>query len=241
MNPRITAFLLITAAVLANVAFAALGSIFNYPDVLDDPAADVLASFGAHQGAVSAWFAVLALSAALLAPIAVGVRKLSSHPAMRIAVWVGVAAAAVQVIGLLRWPILVPGYAADGDTAAFQTASDILGTAIGETLGYALTAAWTALVITALGRSFAGRWFALLGGAAAALVLAGVISPLNLPLVDEANFLGYVLYSVWLIAFGVVLLARERRRRSTRSSSSPRPAQRLDSTVVARSAIRKDL
>ena len=73
MGPRLTALLLITAAVLANVAFAALGSTFNYPDVLDEPAGDVLASFRAHEGAVSTWFAVLAFSAALLAPIAVGV------------------------------------------------------------------------------------------------------------------------------------------------------------------------
>ena len=71
---------------LANLAFTALGSIFNYPDVLDEPAADVLASFRAHEGAVSAWFTVLALSAALMAPIAIGVGRLSSDPRMRIAV-----------------------------------------------------------------------------------------------------------------------------------------------------------
>ena len=35
---RLAASLLILAAVLANVAFTALGSIFNYPDVLDEPA-----------------------------------------------------------------------------------------------------------------------------------------------------------------------------------------------------------
>ena len=68
MNPKLTAGLLILAAVLANVAFTALGSIFNYPDVLDEPAGDVLASFRAHEGAVSAWFTVLALAAGLLAP-----------------------------------------------------------------------------------------------------------------------------------------------------------------------------
>jgi hypothetical protein len=130
---------------------------------------------------------------------------------MRIAVRVGIAAAVVQVIGLLRWPILVPGYAADGNAAAFRTASDVLGTAIGETLGYLLTALWTALVIAALGRRFAGRWFTVLGATAAALVLVGVLSPLDLPVVDTANFFGYVLWSLWLIAFGVVVLARERR------------------------------
>lgn len=221
MTPRPTAFLLITAAVLANVAFMALGSIFEYPDVLDHPASEVLAAFRAHEGAVSAWFSILALSAALLAPIAIGVRRLSSRPAMGVAMWVGIAAAVVQVIGLLRWPILVPGYAADGNASAFRTASDVLGTAIGETLGYALTAVWTALVIASLGRAFAGRWFVALGAASAVLVGVGVLSPLDLPVVDEANFIGYILYSLWLIAFGVALLVRERRARLVTAAGRP--------------------
>jgi len=211
MTPRITGSLLILAAVLATLAFAALGSIFNYPDVLDEPAADVLASFRAHEGEVSTWFSVLALSAALLGPIAVGVGRLSAARPMRIAVAVGIAAAVVQVVGLLRWPLLVPGFAADGDTDAFRLAGDVLGTAIGETLGYALTAAWTALVIAALGRHFAGRWFAVLGGVSAALVAVGVVSPLGLPVIDDANFIGYLLWSLWLVVFGAILLVRARR------------------------------
>jgi hypothetical protein len=220
MNPKLTAFLLITAAVLANVGFTALGSIFNYPDVLDEPAGQVLASFHDHQGAVSAWFTVLALSAALLAPIAIGVGRLSSTRTMRIATRVGIAAAVVQVVGLMRWPLLVPGYASDAVSGSpgvaanardsFSTASDILGTAIGETLGYFLTATWTVLVIVALGRRFAGRWFRALGFGAAALVLVGVLSPLDLPGIDAANFIGYVLWSAWLIAFGVLMIVRER-------------------------------
>jgi hypothetical protein len=228
MNRKLTASLLILAAVLANVAFTALGSIFNYPDVLDEPAGQVLASFRDHQGAVSGWFAVLALSAALLAPVAIGVGRLSPARAMRIAVPVGIAAAVVQVIGLLRWPILVPGYASDAASAnagvaadgrdAFTTASDILGTALGETLGYLLTATWTVLVVVALGRHFAGHWFPILGAASAALVVVGVLSPLGLPVIDTANFLGYVLWSVWLIAFAVVILLHERR------GTAPSPA-----------------
>jgi Domain of unknown function (DUF4386) len=230
MSPRLTAILMILAAVLANVAFTALGSTFSYPDVLDEPAGQVLASFREHETAVSAWFSILALSAALLAPIAIGVGRLSSDRAMRIAVPVGIAAAAVQVVGLLRWPILVPGYASDAASGsagvaasgrdAFTTASDILGTAIGETLGYLLTAAWTALVIIALGRRFAGRWFAVLGAASAGLVLAGVLSPLDLPVIDTANFVGYVLWSIWLIAFAVIVLVRERRAGASPSTSS---------------------
>ena len=231
MNLRLTASLLILAAVLANVGFTALGSIFNYPDVLNEPAGAVLADFRSHQTAVAGWFGVLAASAALLAPIALGVGRLSSARAMRIAVPVGIAAAVVQVVGLLRWPILVPGYASDAASAdasvaasardAFETVSTVLGTAIGETGGYLLTGVWTVLVVVALGRGYAGRWFASLGVASATLILAGVLSPLELPVIDTANFVGYVLWSVWLIAFGVVILARQRRSAATRSAAAP--------------------
>jgi hypothetical protein len=230
MNSKLTASMLILAAVLANVGFTALGSIFNYPDVLDEPAGEVLSAFRDHQNAVSGWFSVLALSAAMLAPIAIGVGRLSSQRAMRIAVPVGIAAAAVQVIGLLRWPILVPGYASDaassnagvaaGARDSFTTASNILGTAVGETLGYLLTATWTALVIVALGRRYAGRWFQALGAASAVLVLVGVLSPLGLPVIDAANFLGYILWSVWLIALAVVIVVHERRRATAPTSAA---------------------
>ena len=171
--------------------------MFGYPDVLKEPAADVLASFRASQFAVIAGFLGLALGAAMLAPVAVGVGRLSDSRVMRWAVPVGVAAAVVQVVGLLRWPLLVPGWAATdagADPAAaaaaresFGTANRILGNLVGETGGYLLTAAWTLLVLAALGTAFAGRWFVALGAVSAVLVLAGVLSPLDLPVVDTGQ------------------------------------------------------
>ena len=220
MNRKTTAVLLITAAVLTNAAFTVLGSVFNYPDVLKEPTSEILASFREHQGGVTFWFAVMAVSSALFAPIAIGVGRLSTHRAMRAAVPVGIAAAIVQVIGLSRWPLLVPGFAADAASAdpataaqaqdAFETAHRVLGNIVGESFGYLFTAAWTLLVLVALHRVLAGRWFTALGGGSAVLILAGLLSPLDLPLVDTANFVGYVLWSLWLIAFGVLLLRRPR-------------------------------
>ena len=69
-----------------------------------------------------------------------------------------------------------------------------------------MTATWTLLVLVALGRTIAGRWFTALGAVSAVLVLAGVLSPLDLPGIDLANFIGYVLWSVWLVVFGLLLL-----------------------------------
>ena len=71
------------------------------------------------------------------------------------------------------------------------------------------------LVLVALGRTFAGLWFVVLGGVPAGLIAAGVGSPLGVPGVDFANFLGYVLWSVWLLAFAGLLLLRRRPARVT--------------------------
>ncbi len=208
MTPRSTAALLVAAAVLVNAAFAGLGAVFDYPDVLKRPTGEVLALFVADQPAVTSWFLLLALGAAMLAPVAVGVGRLSDARTMRWAVPVGIAAAAVQVIGLLRWPLLVPGWAATGDEAAFTTANQVLGNLVGETGGYLLTAAWTGLVLAALGSAFAGRLFVVAGAVSALLILAGVLSPLDLPLIDTANFVGYILWSLWLVALAAVIVLR---------------------------------
>ena len=102
---------------------------------------------------------------------------------------------------------------------SFATANDVLGTIIGETFGYILTAAWTLLVVAALGRRYAGRWFQILGAISAALVLLGVLSPLELPVIDTANFAGYILWSVWLISLGVLILRHDRRPVATTAPS----------------------
>ncbi len=232
MNPKLTASLLILAAVLANVAFTALGSIFNYPDVLDEPAGEVLASFRDHEGAVSAWFSVLALSAALLAPIAIGVGRLSAARADadrrvgrdRRRRRAGHRPAALadprarlrvrrrqrRRRGRRRRPRRVHdrerhprhGHRRDARLPAHRHVD-------------------RARRRRARARASPGAGSSVLGGAAAALVLVGVLSPLDLPVVDTANFLGYVLWSVWLIAFGVVILVRERRvaRRRPRAAA----------------------
>jgi hypothetical protein len=191
---------MVVAVVLANVAFLGLGSVFNYPDILQESADD--------EGAIITLFVLLALSAALLAPIALLLGRLAENQLGRWSIRVGIAAAIVQVIGLLRWPLIVPFLADRQDTSAFETIHTVLGQVIGETFGYLLTATWTVLIIYALGQRLAGRWFAYLGLAAAALIALGVLVPLDVPGTDFANFVGYILWSVWLLAFAILIWRR---------------------------------
>jgi hypothetical protein len=197
--------LLVLAVVLVNTAFIGLGSAFDYPDILQEDADEILEKFRADEGTIVALFSVLALGAALLAPIAVILGRLADSDLGRWSIRVGIAAAAVQVIGLLRWPLIVPGLADDSDADTFDTVHTWLGTVVGETFGYALTAVWTVLVIFALGRRLAGRWFEVLGLTAAALIALGVLVPLTVPGADFANFVGYVLWSLWLLALAALM------------------------------------
>ncbi len=206
-----TAVLLIAGAVVVNVAFVGLGRVFDYPDVLGRPP-DVLVRFHQNQWAVGALFQVLAASAALLAPIAIAMSRLGDSPALRMSRTVGIAAAVAQVAGLLRWPVIVPFLADESPDARaveiFHALNVVLGTTIGETIGYALTATWTVLVCVGLRRVLLGRALTTLGLVAAALIAIGTVAPLGVPMAGLANFVGYVAWSAWLVA--VALLIRRR-------------------------------
>ncbi len=212
-DARRAAAALALAAVLAIAGFTALGSIFEYPQILDEPTADILTLFREHQAAVTIWFGVLMISAALMAPAGIWLGRLAGGRLGRGIAAVGIAAATVQVIGLQRWLTLVPGISKDAldpaRTAAaeqrFELWHTVLGKAIGETLGYALTATFTVLIVIALGRrSLLPRWLAVVGYVAAALIATGVVIPL-LEAASLTNFAGYVLWCGWLLAVAVVL------------------------------------
>jgi hypothetical protein len=212
-RPRVVAAAALAGgAVLANIAFVWLGSSFGYPDVLLEPTELILTRFIAERSAVMAGFALLMLGAALMAPAAMALGRLATTAAGRWSVRVGVAAAAVQVVGLSRWLVIVPGLADDADTARsvdrFELAHDVLGKLVGETLGYAFTAAWTVLVIVGFRELRGGRAWTAIGAVAAALIAGGVFTPLGAPGTDLANFVGYVLWSVWALALAVRLVRR---------------------------------
>ena len=218
---RRAATALALAALLATAGFTVLGTVFEYPQILEEPVADILALFRDHQAAVMTWFAVLVVSSALLAPAGIWLGRLAGGPLGRWIALLGIAAATVQVIGLQRWVTLVPSISNDAlDPATRATAEDrfellhtVLGKVIGETLGYALTAAFTVLVVVALRRSVLPTWLAAAGILSAALIATGVVIPFY-DLASLTNFAGYVLWCLWLIAVAVVLFRSTRHRRA---------------------------
>ena len=209
---RLAGGALVLASALAIAGFTALGSVFAYPQILHEPTTDILALFRQQQVAVMSWFGVLILGAALLAPAGVWIGRLAGGTLGRSIAGAGVAAAAVQVAGLQRWLTLVPSISKDATEPGRQLAAEgrfelwhtVLGTGIGETAGYTLTALFTVLVVRALRRSVLPRWLAGTGLVAAVLIATGVLVPL-VPAASLTNFAGYILWCVWLLAVAVVL------------------------------------
>ena len=110
---RLAAASMSLAALLAIAGFTALGSVFDYPTILKSETAEILALYRQHQAAVTGWFLVLTISAALLAPAGIYLGRIAGGTLGRWIAVTGIAGATVQVIGLSRWVLLVPGISAD--------------------------------------------------------------------------------------------------------------------------------
>ena len=220
--------LLIITPLLFMGAFTLLQINFEYPDILRQPAGYVLERFAAGgSGLVINWYAML-LSAMLFIPIAVLLQPTLSHPdagqpsmtwTLPLATVFGVLAGVVQMLGFVRWPFLVPSLAAiyrdPASSAAAREATQIIfqafnqtaGVGIGEHLGYLFTSLWTVLVGLAMIRSpIFPRWLGWAGALTALGIFAGVLEPAGLALAGTINAVAYIIWAVWLLATGVLLL-----------------------------------
>ena len=230
MTTRIlTGALLIALPVAYNVLYTLLARSFDYPDILRRPTAEVLARFEAGgRRLILTWWG-FAMSAVLLAPTAVLVSATlpdANATVLALATSVGILAALVQFLGLIRWPFAVPhlartvaGPAASTGTkeavdVAFQTLNRYLGVAVGEHLGYLFTGAWTGLVgLAAIQSDVLHSAFGFSGLILAPLFVicsfefVGSFEPRGWKLAGTLVPMTYIALSLWLMATGIALLA----------------------------------
>jgi hypothetical protein len=233
----LTGVLLILTPVAFNAFFALLSVTFEYPDILREPAGYVLRTFDAGGGSLIALWYGFMLTAVLFVPLAVLVHKALARedtPYMALATAFGIVAGVVQFLGLIRWPFLVPyladtyvdpassGATRESVAVVFQAFNQYAGVGVGEHLGYLFTGLWTALVALAMFGSPLPlrRWLALLGAVAAAGIAVGMLEPAGFDPAADIVVVGYILWSVWLAFFGVLLLLPESVRHRARPVNS---------------------
>jgi len=220
--------LLIALPVAFNAAFGALAATFDYPNVLRRPTGEILERFRSGGSRLVLLWWGFAMTAVLFAPLAVLVAASldgASAVLLDLGVTVGVLAAAVQFLGLIRWAFVVPYLARSYDVEGisdsrrdvidivFQSLNRYLGVAVGEHLGYLLTGAWSILVGVAVLQQ--GELHPVVG--IAGIVIGAVLAVCSIEFVGGFELRGwklagvvtpfaYIAWSLWLVAMGVILL-----------------------------------
>jgi hypothetical protein len=216
--------LLIIGALGVLLPYLLLGFYFRYPMVLRLPAGEILEAFS--QGGATLiviWWAFALLGVPLLlACILMGRLYGQGSSLMSLAKSFGVFGLLLQMIGLLRWVLVVPvlaesyveGNMMQKEMAAlvFQVVHQYGGVILGEHLGQLFTIAWTVLLAYCLSQEKRlPAWTSLLAYIASGIYLCAqaelvaTVVP-TFPVWRQAGLIGSTLWLLWLMVVGFYFL-----------------------------------
>jgi hypothetical protein len=221
-----TGVLFILGAILVNIPYTLLIMNFDYPDILRKPVGEILKRFAAGGSSLIwtwlafAWVGLPILIGILLLPKALE----DESPVGQLAFFFGAVGAFVQMVGLLRWPFVVPVLARmytdpqvsavmqDALATVFQAVHQYGGVVLGEHIGQAFTILWMIfLSLSLLRNKFFPRWFPVAGFITAFVYvlaqgeLLATAMP-GFPVWDAAGLAGSLMWLAWMVALGILLL-----------------------------------
>ena len=206
--------------------FTYLAARFNYPDVLDGRAQDVLPALLATGAAGRAAWAFYGILPLVFVPAGVGafeaLRQRAAAP-MRVGALFALVAAMSMMLGLVRWPSVhwelaqAWGAAGEGErlvlAAVFDGLNRYLGNYVGEFLGELSFSVFFVLSgVGLLHHDRAPRWLGWWGIATGVLGLLGMWRNVTSAVDTIAEVNNYLL-PAWMIGFGVWLILESRRAR----------------------------
>jgi hypothetical protein len=211
---------LIGGAVAFLAVFTLLAVRFDYPDVLDGAAADVLPKLLATGSSGRVTWAIYAFLPLIWIPAGVGafhaLRRVREG-SMRVAMLLAEVAAISMMLGLMRWPSIhwelarayVVASPAGRETlaAVFGGLNIFLGNYVGEFLGELSFNLFFLLSALAMLRPSAGfpRWMGVVGVVTSLAGLVGMFRNVT-ALVDPVADVNNLLLPLWMILFGFGLL-----------------------------------
>jgi hypothetical protein len=204
--------------------FSYLAASFQYPEVLDGSAVDVLPALLATGTAGRAAWAFYSVLPLVFIPAGVAafeaLRERASGP-MRLGMLFALLAAVCMMLGLMRWPGVhwelarAWDVAGEGDrlviAAVFDGLNIYLGNFIGEFIGELGFSVFFVLSgVGLLKHERAPRWLGWWGVVTGVLGLIGMWRNLT-PAVDAVAAVNNYLLPAWMIGFGVWLVVASRR------------------------------
>lgn len=216
---RTTAVTLILHVLALTIAFNILVVVFEFPDILRAPAEYRLTLFMDNSGVIIPTYYVLALTGLtqILASVLLYETFREKNGLVLVTAVFGVLTGIFQVLGFIRWPIVVPyfveamNHGMSMETIAFVEGmlNRYAGMAIGEHLGFLCQAIWTTLLGVTMVKQdlFDSR----LGWAGVGIGLLSVLMALE-PLGGALAIFGELTWPVmgawliWLVLVGITLL-----------------------------------
>lgn len=201
---------------ILQVPFGLLAAKYDYPDILLRDAGEVLTRFhDAGPSMIWTWWAYAMCTVGLL------IAAIKMPNASTFSRTTGTIAAFAQLLGLLRWVFVVP-FLADAWvantvghgtlTVIFEAQHRLFGVLLGEHVGQLFMGLWTASI--AWNQSV--KWIRALGLISASTLIiglgAGLARVVPMPgVVAHAPLIGFLLWVIWAVATGIVLLRNARR------------------------------
>jgi hypothetical protein len=216
---RTTAVTILLHVLAISIAFNILVVVFEFPDILRAPAAYRLTLFAENSGIVIPTYYVLALTG--LTQVLLSVLLYESFTEKnglgRITAVFGVLTGVFQVLGFIRWPIVVPYFAEamnggmSMETIAFVEGmlNRYAGMAIGEHLGFLCQAVWTLLLgIAMIKQDLFDNRLGWIGLSIGLLTLPMSMEPLGgvLAVFGELTWPVMGAWLIWLVLAAVSLL-----------------------------------
>lgn len=234
-NTRTLALLLALEAILVTVPFFILQSVFEFPDILRQPADYALKLFVQGESVIVPTYYVFLFSALTAIPLSVAlVRFFASNEAASkgnsALLSLGMATAIFQALGFSRWvftiPMIAHAYFTPNTSEAskqalalmYDTLNRYLGMTVGEHLGFIAMGAWTMALAWQFSkvRLASKRVASIVQGTGYA---AGVLTILSAgehfggntaPLFAVLNILANTIWIFWLLGLAVLFYRSER-------------------------------
>ena len=227
MSPRrFVALSFLAFPIAIQAPFVRLARVFRYPDILRAPPAEILTAFHDGGGAlIATWYLFAFTILVFLAGALVLAHAQTGKPSipLRAATVFAALSALVQMTGLLRWVFVVPVLAKqffEAQTAeargvvatVFAVQHQAFGVLLGEHLGQIFLSLWT--ISVAVGLGWLPKVLRGLGLIAGMTMLLGVsdgfatVLPVGNALTKTLPIIAFVVWSIWLLLLGLLLLRR---------------------------------
>ncbi len=213
-------WVMVSFSLVTSACFGVLSAVFNFPEILREPAAEVLPKFAENATIIRPTYWLLAMTGLVLIGISVELGNVISGSLGRLISGFGAATGIFWALGYARWPITMPLLAQEyqsGNQAQASALYNLLnryaGMTVGEHLGFISMGVFAAALALGLRRAQIGpRWLIAIGFLAAVSIAGTAYEQYDpsLTVLGAINGAANTVWFLWILALGVVLVRRGR-------------------------------